>query len=231
MEKINQSGQSDERSEWLSSGRSNHVWEWFAIKVIREMWKCQHDSGFWSEWLEKCECFDSELAFQDLTSRPRTNMKFWSRLINGSGLNTNTTLERRERRSGSAARPTSPPGSEPSRLSTSTSSPLPPSPLPQSSLPPSSLPPLSNSSSSSSRRRSSSSRGSTASLGEDGYGTTFVELIKRTGSHLGVSIGMMIRIMVTIFRWLWPGGRTPVWNQGWPILFLGLGLNEGDYEP
>ena len=130
MEKINQSGQSDERSEWLSSGRSNHVWEWFAIKVIREMWKCQHDSGLWSEWLEKYECFDSELAFQDLTSRPKTIMKFWSRLINGSGLNTNTTLERRERRSGSAARPTSPPGSEPSRLSTSTSSPLPPSPLP-----------------------------------------------------------------------------------------------------
>ena len=218
MEKINQSGQSDERSEWLSCGRSNHVWEWFAIKVIREMWKCQHDSGFWSEWLEKCECFDSELAFQDLTSRPKTIMKFWSRLINGSGLNTNTTLERRERRSGSAARPTSPPGSEPSRLSTSTSS---------------SLPPLSNLSSSSgpSRRRSSSSRGSTASLGEDGYGTTFVELIKRTGSHLGVSIDMMIRIMVMITRWLWPGGRTPVWNQGWLILFLGLGLNGGDYEP
>ena len=76
-------------------------------------------------------------------------MKFWSRLISGSG---QTSIERRERRSGSAARPTSPPGSEPSR------------------------------------RRSSSSRGSTASLGEDGYGTTFVELIKRTGSHLGVIV-------------------------------------------
>ena len=80
-------------------------------------------------------------------------MKFWSRLISGSGLN---TLERRERRSGSTTRSTtrhaSPPGSAPSR------------------------------------RRSSSSRGSTASLGEDGYGTTFVELIKRSGSHLGVIV-------------------------------------------
>ena len=40
----------------------------------------------------------------------------------------------------------------------------------------------------SSRRRSSSSRCSTASLGEDGYGTTFVELIKRHGTHLGVIV-------------------------------------------
>ena len=46
-----------------------------------------------------------------------------------------------------------------------------------------------------SRRRSSSSRGSTASLGEDGYGTTFVELIKRTGSHLGVSV---VRVVVIV---------------------------------
>ena len=39
-----------------------------------------------------------------------------------------------------------------------------------------------------SRRRSCSSRGSTASLGEDGYGTTFVELIKQAGTHLGVIV-------------------------------------------
>ena len=32
-------------------------------------------------------------------------------------------------------------------------------------------------------------------MGEDGYGTTFVELIKRTGSHLGVSV---VKVMVFI---------------------------------
>jgi hypothetical protein len=36
------------------------------------------------------------------------------------------------------------------------------------------------------RRRSSSLKGSTTSLNEDAYGTTFVELIKRSGTHLGV---------------------------------------------
>jgi hypothetical protein len=29
-------------------------------------------------------------------------------------------------------------------------------------------------------------KGSTTSLNEDAYGTTFVELIKRSGTHLGV---------------------------------------------
>ena len=38
------------------------------------------------------------------------------------------------------------------------------------------------------RRRSSSSRGSSSSLYEDSCGTTFVELIKRPGTHLGVIV-------------------------------------------
>ena len=39
-------------------------------------------------------------------------------------------------------------------------------------------------------------------MGEDGYGTTFVELIKRTGSHLGVSVVnghvMVMMVMVVV---------------------------------
>ena len=35
-------------------------------------------------------------------------------------------------------------------------------------------------------------------MGEDGYGTTFVELIKRTGSHLGVSVVRVMMVMVVV---------------------------------
>ena len=35
-------------------------------------------------------------------------------------------------------------------------------------------------------------------MGEDGYGTTFVELIKRTGSHLGVSVVRVMIVMVVV---------------------------------
>merc|ERR1719411_305227 len=72
-------------------------------------------------------------------------MKFWRQLLSG---------ERRERRSGSCVRSSTP--STPSSVPT--------------------------------RRRSSSSRGSSSSLYEDSCGTTFVELIKRPGTHLGVIV-------------------------------------------
>jgi hypothetical protein len=79
-----------------------------------------------------------------------------------------------------------------------------------------------------SRRRSSSSRGSTASLGEDGHGTTFVELIKRSGSHLGVIVtggkdtGLRPRVADLV-----PGS----WAQRSDVLCVGdllLGLNGTD---
>ena len=35
-------------------------------------------------------------------------------------------------------------------------------------------------------------------MGEDGYGTTFVELIKRTGSHLGVSVVKVMMVIVVV---------------------------------
>ena len=44
------------------------------------------------------------------------------------------------------------------------------------------------------RRRSSSLKGSNSSLSEDAFGITFVELIKRAGTHLGV-IGRQIIVV------------------------------------
>jgi len=116
-------------------------------------------------------------------------MKFWKNLISGSGL---STIERRERRSGSTAR------NEPASVPT--------------------------------RRRSSSSRGSNASLSEDACGTTFVELIKRSGTHLGVIVtggkdtGLRPRIADLV-----PGS----WAQRSDVLCVGdliLGLNGLDCQ-
>ena len=116
-------------------------------------------------------------------------MKFWKTLMSGG-----TSLERRERRSGSCARV--------GRAET-----------------PSSLPP---------RRRSSSSRGSSASLADDACGTTFVELIKRPGTHLGVIVtggrdtGLKPRIADLV---------AGSWAQRSDVLCVGdllLGLNGAD---
>ena len=78
------------------------------------------------------------------------------------------------------------------------------------------------------RRRSNSSRGSTSSLADDACGTTFVELIKRPGTHLGVIVaggrdtGLKPRIADLV-----PGS----WAQRSDVLCVGdwiLGLNGAD---
>ena len=78
------------------------------------------------------------------------------------------------------------------------------------------------------RRRSSSSRGSSTSLCDDACGTTFVELIKRPGTHLGVIVtggrdtGLKPRIADLVLG---------SWAQRSDVLCVGdwiLGLNGSD---
>ena len=71
------------------------------------------------------------------------------------------------------------------------------------------------------RRRSSSSRGSTTSLSDDNCGVTFVELIKRPGTHLGVIVtggrdtGLRPRI-ADLVTGSGPSGVTScVWETSW----------------